>query len=50
MYYHLARQMPTAVEAPEGLVVIAEKLKKAQRLVESMFYENTLSGDLEETI
>ena len=41
MYYHLAGRMATAIEALEAttgaLVVITEKLKKAQQATEDMF-------------
>ena len=41
MYYHLAGRMATAIEALEAttgaLVVITEKLKKAQQTTEEMF-------------
>ena len=39
MYYHLAGQMSIAIEALEGLVAIAEKLKKAQQVTEDLFID-----------
>ena len=47
MYYHLAGQMSIAIEALEGLVAIAEKLKRAQQTTEDMFIdcEGEDSGD-----
>ena len=51
MYYHLAGRMATAVEALEAttgaLVVITEKLKKAQQSTEEIFLNSSADDDLD---